>query len=72
MQKIFWSILLFLATALFLIALKTQLLYLNLIVILLATLIYAKGRPILLKKYYLRRDRLREEYKARMAKSNKI
>ncbi|EUJ30665.1 Uncharacterised protein [Listeria grayi] len=72
MKRFFWSGLLLLAILLFLVALRTELLYLNLIVILLALLIYSKGSPILFEKYYKRRERLRNEYVERMAKRNKI
>lgn len=72
MKRFFWSGLLLLAILLFLVALRTELLYLNLIVILLALLIYSKGSRILFEKYYKRRERLRNEYVERMAKRNKI
>lgn len=72
MKRFFWSGLLLFAILLFLVALRTELLYLNLIVILLALLIYSKGSSILFEKFYKRRERLRNEYVERMAKRNKI
>lgn len=72
MKRFFWTGLLLLAILLFLIALRTDMLYLNLIVMVLALLIYSKGNPILFEKYYKRRERLRNEYAERMAERNKI